>query len=61
MKIGDRVFYTEHGPDDTGIVTGVLDSRCHGGHRLYRVAWDDGSFMFDLYTEGQLTEVCTCR
>lgn len=45
----DRVYYTEHGPSDGGVIVAVV-----GGRVPYSVLWDDGSPV-DGYAEDQLT------
>ena len=48
---GDRVFYTENGPDDTGTVESVKPCG------LYQVRFDDGAPEVDDYTLDQLTRL----
>lgn len=52
LQLGDRVYYTDNGPNDTGTV-GDVD---FGSERTYGVTWDDGSDS-DMYLRHQLTRV----
>jgi len=53
LKIGDRVYYTDNGPDDTGTIDKV-----EPGHQItYGVDWDFGPAEDDTYMGHQLTKV----
>lgn len=52
LKIGDTVYYTDNGLTDTGK---VCDIAVPG--EKYRVNWDDGSDIDDVYLRSQLTLV----
>lgn len=51
FQLGDRVYYTDNGPDDLGTV-GNVDT---GPERTYEVIWDDDSSSDDVYLGHQLT------
>jgi hypothetical protein len=53
LGLGDRVYYTDNGPDDVGTV-GNIDH--DGVTRKYGVIWDDLSSS-DVYLRSQLTAV----
>lgn len=52
LKIGDRVYYTDNGADDTGTVD-LIDT---GLNIKYGVTWDDG-MSGDVYLRSQLTRI----
>lgn len=54
LGLGDRVYYTDNGPDDTGTV-GDVDY--NGINSTYGVVWDDSSSSDDRYLRSQLTAI----
>jgi hypothetical protein len=49
MKVGDRVFYVEHGTHDAGTIIFVQEYDSHP----YQVSWDSGDET-DWYTSAQI-------
>ncbi len=58
MNVGDKVYYVENGPDDTGRVVSTSTEN-HRDRTVvwYTVQWDDEESTRDQYTLSQLAPV----